>query len=495
MIAPASVLSRHARRPTAIALTLATTVLAVACGGAAEVVRPLTARGDVDAIFAEYDRPGSPGCALGVIQNGEFAYRRGYGEANLEHGIGLDADTVFRTGSVAKQFTGMLILLLDEAGTLSLDDDLRRWVPEMPDLGPITIRHLLHHSSGLRDYLVLTELAGYRDQDYYSAEQLLRLLGRQRALNFAPGDDFLYSNTGYFLLAQIAERAAGKGIEALGQELIFGPLGMQSSRYYVDTSQIVPRRATGYAPTPEGFAISATTLPIAGDGAVYTTVNDLLAWDRNFYSNRLGAGAPGLIEQWLAPGRLNDGSATGARNGVSYGAGIGVRQERGTPVVSHGGAFVGFRADIIRYPEHRTTVAVLCNLATADPSRLGREVAEVFLGEVLEPDLRVPGPASTTEPATADSEFSVPVSQLRQFRGRYVSRELGVTYSLEILDGRLMASLPQRWERSLAARDEDHFVDPESEIELVFSRNSGGAVDGFALNWGRVTGLWFERIG
>jgi len=489
MIAPASVLS-GLRRHWVAPLLLVAAAASSACGTAAEVVRPLTGRSDVDTIFAEYDTPGSPGCALGVIQDGEFIYRRGYGAANLEHGIALDADSVFRTGSVAKQFTGMLILLLEEAGALSLDDDLRKWVPEMPDLGPITVRHLLHHTSGLRDYLVLTALAGYREQEFYTSEQLLGLLSRQRALNFAPGDEFLYSNTGYFLLGLIAERASGKGMHELGEAMIFGPLGMTSSQFYADPTQIVARRASGYAPTDDGFVISMTTLPIVGDGSVFTSVNDLLAWDRNFYDNRLGNGDPGLIARWLAPGRLNSGDAAGGSR--TYGSGIGVGQYRGTELVSHGGGFVGFRADMIRFPQQRTTVITLCNVATANPSRSARRVVDVFLaGRLGPPEEAAPGEVTTQ----VDEEFTVPVSQLRQFQGRYVSRELGVTYAFEIRDGRLVASLPPRWDRPLNALGAGNFADPETGFELHFRRNTNGAVDGFTLDWGRVTGLWFERIG
>lgn len=497
MIAPASIALRARPRWVGPLLLLVTTAVCFACAGAAEVVRPLSGRSDVDTIFAEYDRAGSPGCALGVIQDGEFIYRRAYGEANLEYGIALDADSVFRTGSVAKQFTGMLILLLEESGALGLDDDLREWIPEMPDLGPITVRHLLHHTSGLRDYLVLTELAGYREQEFYTPEQLLGLLGRQQALNFAPGEGFLYSNTGYFLLGLIAERASGKGMHELGEAMIFGPLGMTSTQFYADTTQLVPRRASGYAPGDEGFVISMTTLPIVGDGSVFTSVNDLLAWDRNFYDNRLGNKDPALIERWLTPGRLNSGEVAGAHAAIEYAAGIITKQWRGAHEVGHGGGFVGFRAEIVRYPEHRISVITLCNVATATAPRLARQVAEVFLGELLEPRAE-PASGDTRNAAPREQpgdEFSLPVSRLREFQGRYVSRELGVTYSLEIRDGRLVASLARRWDRPLKVLRDGGFADPGTGFELQFRHNSAGAVDGFTLDWGRVAGLWFERIG
>jgi len=466
--------------------------IVAACGGTAEVVRPLTARGDVDAIFAEYDRPGSPGCALGVIQNGDFVYRRGYGSAHLEHAVPLDADSVLKVASVSKQFTGMLILLLDERGDLALDDELGTWIPEMADLGPITINHLLHHTSGLRDYLTLTRLAGYREHDYFTAADVLDLMSRQRELNFAPGDEYLYSNTGYVLLALIAERATERSFADLAHDLIFTPLGMESTQFDVDPMAVVPRRAQGYATSPEGFVVSMTDLPIVGDGGLLTTVNDLLVWDRNFYENRLGKGDPELIRRWVTPGRLNGGGGATLTGGGTYGAGIIVDEYRGVGRVRHSGSYVGYRGNISRYPAVRATVITLCNAAGADAPGLADSVADVFLDTVLAPAAADSAPAPE---APASDAFTVAVSQLRQYQGRYVSRELGVTYVLRIRDGRLVASLPDRWETVLSALGDGIFVDPATDVRIRFARNSAQRVDGFLLDAERVVGLRFERIG
>ncbi len=440
---------------------------------------------EVDAVFAAYGDQ-TPGCALGVIRDGEFVYRRGYGMASLEHSVPITADTVFRTGSVSKQFTAMVILLLAEEGRLSLDDPVRRWVPELRDFGDrIAIRQLMHHTSGIRDYLTLMALAGYREADYYSADDLLAMLSRQRDLNFRPGAEYLYSNSGYFLLGEVVERATGQSLAAVAEERIFAPLGMSQSHLHDEHTRLVPNRANGYSPGDGGFDVSMTTLPIVGDGGLFTTVNESLAWDRNFYDNRLGAGSPELVRRWLQPGMLDSGEP------LEYSAGIAVTTYRGQRLVSHGGAFVGFRADLLRFPEQRFGVTVLCNVSTANPSELGRRVADIYLADDLGPR---PSPAATEEPAVAPQEFALSVAELRDFEGRYVSPELRVTYMLEIQDGELFWEIPLRRRDWLASEGPDRMRAQEWPVLFRFERDSAGRVSGFELDAGRVVDLWFERV-
>lgn len=464
--------------------------LLTACGQQGAPPLLTGARPEVDAVFVDYDTPGSPGCSLGVIENGEFIYRKGYGLANLEYNIPLDADSVFRVGSVSKQFVAMLVLLLERDGELSLDDDVHQWIPELPDFGEeITVAHLLYHTSGLRDYLELMALAGYRDEDYYNADELLAVLSRQRELNFTPGDEHLYSNTGYFLLGQIIERITGKSLNDAAQERIFGPLGMTSTHFQDDASRIVPHRASGYAPAEGGgFVISMTTLPIVGDGGVFTTVNDLLAWDRNFYDNQLGGGQA-LIDRWLTPGRLNDGSSAG------YSAGIVDYTYRGLRVVGHGGAFVGFRAEVMRFPEQRLGVITLCNVSTANPTRLSLRVAEVFLGDQMSPpEATVGDDESSAENDEQSEEFPLPVAELRDFEGRFVSPELQVTYVLSVGDGQLVWEIPHKQTSPLRPQGEDRFRAESWPVVFRFVRTSRGQVSGFLVDLGRVKNLWFERV-
>jgi hypothetical protein len=235
-----------------------------------------------------------------------------------------------------------------------------------------------------------------------------------------------------------------------------------------------------------------TQLPIVGDGGVFTSLNDLVAWDRNFYDNRLGSGDPELIRRWITPGRLNNGEPAGGDRGRLYAGGIALDEYRGLRRVSHGGAFVGFRAQMARYPDVRTTIITLCNVAQSDPTGLGEQVADVLFADTLGP---VPAPGPEPEPEPERDEFSVPVSQLRQYQSRYVSRELGVTYTVEIRDGRLVVQPQGRDAMPLQAQDDETFVHPDTGVFLRFARNSAGRVDGFNIEAGRVTGLWFERIG
>lgn len=489
--------NRHRHRGSSVALT-AVALAGIALGGCGGSSGPALRRAGnpaVDAIFAEYDLPGSPGCALGVIREGEFVYQRGYGMANLEYDLPITPDSVFRIGSVSKQFTAMTILLLQEAGELSLDEDIRTYLPAMPDFGePITVADLMHHTSGIRDYLTLMTLAGYRDEDYYDAPELYRLMTRQRQLNFMPGEEFLYSNSGYFLLGQIVESVAGKTLAQAAAELIFEPLGMNATHFHDDTDRIVPSRATGYASAPGGgFQVSMTTLPIVGDGGVFTTVNDLLAWDRNFYDNRLGKGDPELISRWQEQAVLDNGEQ------LPYAAGINVGNHRGLRLLSHGGAFVGFRADILRYPDQRFGVITLCNFAAANPSRLARQVAEQYLDEQMEPP-REREVAATEDAEAEQEEFPLPAAELRQYAGRYVSTELGAEYLLEVSNGHLRWDISERFGAAMTPTATDGFASghplfgDQAVLSFRFGRTGLGNVTGFMLDAGRVKNVWFARV-
>jgi len=385
----------------------------------------------VDAIFSSYDRPDSPGCALGVIRDGEFVYRRGYGMANLEYGLPLGPDSVFRIGSTSKQFTAAAIALLAEEGKLTLDDPVRRHFPEFPAWADgMTVRQLVLHTSGIRDYLQLAFLAGKSDDaDYYTDEWVLELLSRQQETNFPPGEQYLYSNSGYLLLAHIVQRVSGLSLREYAQNRIFGPLGMKHTHFHDDHRELVPRRATGYEPSADGgYRISMTTLDIVGDGSVFTTIDDLLLWDRNFYNNRLGRGGPDLITTMTTPGRLNNGEQ------LDYAFGLGISEFEGFTLVSHGGAFVGYRAEMLRLPQQRLSVAVLCNRADAAPTQLAREVAREFLPErkdTARPE--APGVIGTEETPVLSA------AQLQEYAGDFWEDNEAFAAETAVDDGKLWA--------------------------------------------------------
>src|SRR5688572_8856841 len=363
----------------------------------------------VDSVFVALDKPTSPGCALGIYNAGQVAYTRGYGMANLEHGVPITPQTVFDLGSTSKQFTAMSVLLLEEERKLSLDDDVRKWIPELPRYAkPVTIRHLLHHTSGLRDYLTLMWLRGVNFDGVTTANDAVSIITRQGETNFEPGAEYLYSNSGYFLLSEIVRRAGGKSLADFARERIFTPLGMEATHFHDDHTMIVPRRATGYAPRTGGaFRISMSGFEQIGDGSVMTTVEELARWDGNFYTGSVG-GRPLLARMEMR------GSLTSGRE-LDYASGLIVGTYRGLRTIRHGGSWAGYRADLLRFPEGRTSIAVLCNLSTAGPGRLAQRVADVVLAD------RLSAPAVATTAGQGGSPGSVRLdrSELARYVGVY----------------------------------------------------------------------------
>src|SRR5882762_9896149 len=262
----------------------------------------------VDEVFGDLTKAGSPGCALGVYRDGKIVYAKGYGLANLEESAAITPGSVFDIGSTSKQFTAASILLLEQQGKLSVNDDVRKYIPELPDYGKkITILHLLNHTSGLRDYLTLFELAGVNIDNVTTDDDALNLIVRQRALNFDPGSEWLYSNTGFFLLSIIVKRVSGKSLREFAAENIFSPLQMNATTYRDDHTQLVPNRALAYDPKEKaaGFSLDVSYFEQTGDGAVHTSVLDLLKWDENFYSAQIGGKE--LLAELQQPGELNNG--------------------------------------------------------------------------------------------------------------------------------------------------------------------------------------------
>lgn len=437
----------------------------------------------VDALFAPWDKPDSPGCMLGVIRDGELVHARGFGQANLEHGIPITIKSVFDIGSTSKQFTASCIGLLEQDGKLTADDDVRKWIPELRDYGTtITLRHLLNHTSGLRDYCELFALAGEDTENYTTKEQALALIARQKELNFTPGTEFLYSNTGYFLLSIVVERASGKTLPIFARERIFEPLGMNSTHIHDDHRLIVKNRAQAYSPREGGgFGIDMSDFEQTGDGSVMTTVGDLALWDANFYSSRVGG--PKLHEFLHTHGRLSDGKQ------LDYCAGLGVSQVRGLKCVSHGGAWAGYRAQLMRFPDQRTSVVVLCNLGSMNPSALALKVAEIVLKDQLAPE---PQSKATKPPSGSATAVPAPTVDPTPFAGLFHSEELGVTYELAARDGQLFIGEVGLATQAIPPSGPDHFG--ESGFDLGFERDASGRPTRIRMSTGRTKNLLFERV-
>lgn len=353
----------------------------------------LSTEAKVDRVFARWNHSDTPGCVVGVAVDGKPVLVKAYGMANLEYGLRIRPDTIFESGSVAKQFTAAAIALLCQDGKLSLDDPVRRYVPEVPDFGaPILIRHLLNHTSGLRSQWPLMALQGRpTGRAVHTIDEILELVGMMKELNFKPGDEYLYCNTGYTILGVVVARASGKSLDAFCQERLFKPLGMTRTQWRGDFTEIVSDRATAYGQKGDGTFFTAMPFTnVIGNGGLLTTVGDLLVWNENLDHPRVGGSA--LVEELERRGRLNDGFVN------EYAQGLVVTAYKGVREVSHGGSTAGYQTFLGRFPESRLSIAVLSNVTASNPSRLAHEVADIYLaGTIKEPakPVAVPVPAAT----------------------------------------------------------------------------------------------------
>jgi CubicO group peptidase (beta-lactamase class C family) len=446
--------------PAAAALLLG--VAAVLPVAAQQQARQAQANPAVDAIFAAYDMPSSPGCALGVYRDGGIIYSRGYGMADLERRVPITPHTVFDIGSTSKQFAAASIVLLAQDGKLTLDDDVRRHIPELPVYErTITIRHLLHHTSGLRDYIGLLTMGGSSTDAVTTAEDALDAIVRQKQLNFAPGDEHLYSNSGYFLLSIIVERVAGESLRDFARTRIFEPLGMERTHYLGSYDDIVPDRALAYAPRPGGgLRTDMSRWLQLGDGAVFTTVEELLLWDSNFYDGTVGGTA--LIDALHQRGRLSSGDS------LNYALGVGHGSYRGLRTVSHGGAWGGYRAELLRFPEQRFSVATLCNLGTLNPTMLSQRVADVFLADLLQPPVTAPA-----APATPPAALALPEPVLRSFAGTWRNAGTGALRVVVFQDGKLYLTSGGRFEMRPASETGFVLLNAPVAVTMTFESPAG----------------------
>ncbi len=470
-----------------LALSVMATVMAGSLGLACAVADSRSAQ--VDAVFGEYDKPDSPGCALGVIRDGKLIYKRGYGMASLEHGSPISPDTVFRIGSVSKQFTAAAVALLAEDGKISLDDDVRNYLPELPAYEhPITIRHLIHHTSGLRDYTNLVSMAGIDAADHYTVAESLDLIARQRGTDFPPGEEYSYSNSGYFLLSQIVERASGKSLRSFSEERMFGPLGMKDTHFHDAPFEVVAKRAYGYSPSDDrGYRIDMTGWEQVGDGSVFTTIEDLLFWDRNFYDNRLGRGGPALIETLQTTGKLSNDEA------IDYAFGLTVGEYRGLKRVSHGGSWVGFRAHLTRFPDQRFSVAVLCNLSTASPGTLAHRVADIYLSEEFTE--RADDGEAENSASEARERVEVPEEELRRFSGHYWNESEKRAWEIDFEGGQLLLRLGPDAEVALLQLADGRFsIERFGNAGVRFTELEGGEPRKMIVSRGAGSAIPFERF-
>lgn len=446
-----------------------------------------TPTGKIDQLLALWNKPDSPGAALAVIQDGEIIHQRGYGSANLEYGIPITPATVFHVASVSKQFTAFAIAMLAAQGKLSLDDEVRTYLPEMPDFGEtITLRHLVHHTSGLRDQWNLLALAGWRLDDVITRDHILKTVEHQKDLNFAPGDEIVYCNTGYTLLAEIVERVTGQTFRAWTTEHLFEPLGMTNTHFHDDHEMVVPNRAYSYARGPEGqFKKAVLSYANAGATSLFTTVEDLAAWVHNLDTGTVGGTD---VIDWMHNDRvvLNSGDTLG------YAFGLSIGEYKGLRTVGHSGGDAGFRSYLVRFPDQGFAVAVLGNLASFNPRGSAMEIAELYLSDQMAAD--EPETGTPSSPEVQDSPFTLSTDQLSEFTGAYYSDELGTTYTIVVENDRLVARHRRHEDIALTPKAVDAFTgDAWFFSRVSYTRNERDEITGLRVSSGRVRDLRFEK--
>ena len=456
-------------------VSCAVLLLAGVCGPAS--AQPQVAEKSVDAIFSKWNNA-TPGCAVGVAVRGKPVLMKAYGMADLEHDVPNTPDTIFESGSVAKQFTAMAILLLVEDGRLSLDDQVRKHIPELPDYGvPLTIRHMLTHTSGLRDWGSIAGIAGApRTTREYTHAHVLEIVSRQKALNFPPGSHWSYSNTGFNLAAIIVDRVSGMSFAEFSKRRIFQPLGMTSTSWRDDHQRIVKGRAIAYSTTSAGYQVEMPFENVHGNGGLLTTVGDLLKWNENYVQPRIGTAA--LVAEQQKVGKFNDGKD------LDYALGLYVRPLEGAKNIYHSGSTAGYRAHLNRFPDTHTSVAVLCNGSDGNATNAANDVSRLYLGKPLIRGGIVGGVVGgyTAAPPAAD---------LKEYLGDYWSDEAETRLTAMIDRGGLVLKRRPGVLIELELTGKDTF---SGQIGTVtFRRNAAGAVEALSIKQDRVWDLRFVR--
>jgi CubicO group peptidase (beta-lactamase class C family) len=455
------------------------------------VQSPATAAAEVDRVFAQYASATSPGCAVGVAQDGRTILSKAYGMADLEHDVAATPATVYEAGSVSKQFTAAAVVLLAQQGKLSLSDDIRKYIPEVPDYGtPITIRHLLTHTSGLRDWGSVASIAGWpRTTRVHTHAHVLDIVSRQRALNYPPGTAYSYTNSGYNLLVILVDRVSGMPFAEFEKRNLFDPLGMTNTQWRDDFTRIVKNRAIAYSGgRGGGFSSDMPFENVHGNGGLLTTVGDLLIWTENLQTGKLGGRA--FVDEMHRQGVLTNGQT------ITYASGLMVGVYDSLPEVSHTGSTAGYRAFLARYPQQRLAIAVLCNIASANPGTVGHGVANAFLGDVRRP---APGRAGGAGGGGAGrgrgaGQPAAPAptaAELAAYAGEYYSPDAEVSLVAAVEEGRLVLHRRPATRMVLTPTGPETFSASLGTIRFI--RDSSGRVTELSVRQDRVWDLRFSK--
>ncbi len=416
----------------------------------------------IEALCDSCDQPDIPGgFALAVIKDGQIVFKKAYGSANVEHGVPFVTSTVTDYASVAKQFTGFAVATLIHDGKLKLDDEVHVFLPELPDFGEsITIRHLLHHTSGIRDWVGLVKLSGRYGGDAITDDFLMKLAIKQKDLNFRPGEKFQYSNLGYFLLARIVERVTGQTFPQWTREQIFQPLGMNDTHFCDNYREIIPNRASAYERDKDGrYVNSNNQLESYGSSSLFSTIDDMIKWMANFETNELGG--PEVWSLMRQPGTLNNNEET------NYGFGIFLNSNQGLASIGHGGSWAGNLCQLSYFPEQKITTILSIN---RDPSGVYVEdrLMKILLGKVEQEDA---GKRAIPE----RTEVEIDPEILSDYDGPY--RDAGKLMFVERNDDQLMVRFPGGVKVWLFPEADDLFFSRDFDVQISFLRGADGKVD------------------
>ena len=442
----------------AIAATVAAHALQIAAA-------PQVSESQIDRVFAKWNTS-TPGCAVGVATDGKPVLAKAYGMADLEHDVRNTPDTIFEAGSVSKQFTAAAVLLLARDGKLSIDDPVKKYVPELPDHPPLTIRHMLNHTSGLRDWGSVASISGWpRTTRVHTHAHVLDIVSRQKALNFLPGTRWSYSNTGFNLAAIIVSRVGGMSFSDFTRTRIFEPLGMRDTSWRDDHTRIVKRRAIAYDDEKDGFHTDMPFEQVYGNGGLLTTVGDLLKWNENFTAPKVGDAS--FVAEQQKVGTFNDGRPHDYAFGLMVGTYKAVRQ------IDHSGSTAGYRAHLARYPDQRLSVAVLCNVASGNATQAARAVADLYLGDRA----KAPAPPRAT--------YTLTSSEAERIAGVYRNTITGVPLTiarenntLRVERGQPDGLNPQRGQ-ALVATSATAFVTASGQKWEIDGRGAARVTDAF----------------
>jgi len=437
----------------------------------------------IDSLFIAWNQPNHPGGSIGIMQNGEVIYSKAFGLASMEYLVPNTPNTAYNIASVSKQFTSMGILLLEQAGKLSIDEDIRVYLPEMPDYGEkITLRHCMHHTSGMRSLHALLGMAGWRGDDARTNEDLFRFMKQQKDLNFKPGAEYLYCNTGYMLMSDIIERLTGENFKDWMQKNVFQPLGLLDTYVEAEYNRIVPNNATSYNGSAQNDFSRATEFwGYVGSGNIHSTTRDLLNWMNNYHTPKKEWAQ--VFSKMKTVDLLNNGDT------LHYAFGVDTKAYKGVKRVGHGGSIGGFRSNAVTFPDLQLNIVVLTNFSSANAGGKINQIADVLLGKKAK---------IKANKKSINQEFPHPkltLPQLKEYAGTYYSPELDTHYHFKLKGVVLMGNHTRHGDFELKFIAADQLEASLGAFKnIVIKRSTNNKIEGIFVSNGRVRNMWFAKV-